>query len=71
MENWCAEEGLKKRKDLADADYTVAHNYFEVLKTIALLRVVDSKTLNLLFTSARVRTAFLKKALERNHVKES
>ena len=71
MENWCAEEGLKKRKNPADADYTVAHNYFEALKTIALLRVVDSKTLNLLFTSARVRTSFLKKALERNHLKES
>ena len=71
MENWCAEEDSKNKKASDVADYTVAHNYFEALKTIALLRVVDSKTLNLLFTSARVRTSFLKKALERNHVKES
>ena len=67
MKNCCAKEDAEKRKGSESENFAVNHRYYDALKTIAILRAIDSKTLNLLFVSIRVRSAFLKKALQQNH----
>ena len=71
MKNCRAKEGTEKRKGSESENFAVNHRYYDALKTIAILRAIDSKTLNLLFVSIRVRSAFLKKALQQNHLKET
>ena len=71
MKNCRAKEGTEKRKGSESENFAVNHRYYDALKTIAILRAIDSKTLNLLFVSIRVRSAFLKKALQKNHLKET
>ena len=71
MKNCRAKEGTEKRKGSESENFAVNHRYYDALKTIAILRAIDSKTLNLLFVSIRVRSAFLKKALQKKSVKES
>ena len=71
MKNCCAKEDAEKRKGSESENFAVNHRYYDALKTIAILRAIDSKTLNLLFVSIRVRSAFLKRALQQNHLKET
>lgn len=48
----------------------MTHSYHDALTAIALLRVIDSKTLNLLFSSPSRRAQFVKKATGAKHIKE-
>lgn len=48
----------------------VASHYDEALCVIALLRVVESKTMNHLFSSPTIRSRFIKKAVRMKHIKE-
>ena len=47
----------------------MTHTYTDALTAIALMRIVDSKTLNLLFTSSSLRAQFVKKASDNAHLK--
>ncbi len=48
----------------------MTHSYYDALCAIALLRVIDSKTLNLLFSSPSRRAQFTKKSISARHIKE-
>lgn len=47
----------------------MTHTYTDALTAIALMRIVDSKTLNLLFSSSSLRAQFVKKASDNAHLK--
>ena len=49
----------------------MVHSYYEAMTVVALLRVVNSKTLTLLFQDHTVRSHFIQKALARKHVRKT
>lgn len=48
----------------------MTHTYTDALTAIALMRIIDSKALNLLFTDSSRRAQFVKKAVEKGHIKK-
>ena len=48
----------------------MVHSYYEAMTVIALLRVVNSKTLTLLFQDHTVRSHFVQKAVARKHIRK-
>ena len=48
----------------------LVHSYYEAMTVIALLRVVNSKTLTILFQDHTVRSHFVQKALSKKHIRK-
>ena len=49
----------------------MVHSYYDALTVIALFRVVNSKTLTLLFQDHTLRSHFIQKALSKKHVRKA
>ncbi len=49
----------------------MVHSYYEAMTVIALLRVVNSKTMTLLFQDHTVRSHFVQKAVSRKHIRKT
>ena len=47
------------------------HSYYDAIAAIALLRVVNSKTITLLFQDHTLRSHFIRKALSLKHIRKS
>lgn len=48
----------------------LVHSYYDAMAVIALLRVVNSKTMTLLFHDHTVRSHFVKKAVSQKHIRK-